>query len=57
MNEAYKLDVEITPEEGFEMKRDLRGERFEKAAGFVCPPWKQLMAEMAADRTPYGSWR
>jgi len=57
MNEAYKLDVEITPEEGFEMKRDLRGERFEKAAGFVRPPWKQLMAEMAADRTPYGSWR
>lgn len=57
MKEAYKLDVEITPEDGFEMKRDLDGRRFEKAAGFSCPPWKVMMAEMAADRTPYGDWR
>lgn len=57
MKEAYKLDVEIVPENGFEMKRDLKGDRFEKAAGFVCPPWKTMMADMAADRTPYGDWR
>ena len=57
MKEAYKLDVEIAPEDGFEMKRDLDGRRFEQAAGFVCPPWKVMMAEMAADRTPYGDWR
>jgi len=57
MKEAYGLDVEIEPEDGFEMKRDLNGARFEKAAGFVCPPWKVMMAEMAADRTPYGDWR
>jgi len=57
MKEAYKLDVEIIPEDGFEMKRDLNGQRFEKAAGFACPPWKVMMAEMAADRTPYGDWR
>jgi len=57
MKEAYKLDVEIVPEEGFEMKRNLRGERFERATGFVCPPWRQLMAEMAADPTPYEIWR
>ena len=57
MKEAYKLDVEIEPEEGFEMKRDLNGERFGQAAGFICPPWKAMMAEMAADTTPYGDWR
>lgn len=57
MKEAYKLDVEIEQEDGFEMKRDLDGGRFEKAAGFVCPPWKEMMAEMAADTTPYDSWR
>ena len=57
MKEAYKLDVEIEPEAGFEMKRDLDGRRFEKAAGFSCPPWKVMMAEMAADTTPYGEWR
>ncbi|MDA8130467.1 MAG: SDR family oxidoreductase [Elusimicrobia bacterium] len=57
MREAYKLDVEIEPEEGFEMRRDLNGDRFASAAGFVCPTWKQLMTEMASDPTPYGSWR
>lgn len=57
MKDAYKLDVEIVPEEGFEMRRDLDGTRFEKAAGFACPPWKAMMAEMAADTTPYADWR
>ncbi|MDO8805209.1 MAG: SDR family oxidoreductase [Elusimicrobiota bacterium] len=57
MKEAYKLDVEIEPDDTFECKRDLKGGRFEGAAGFVCPPWRQLMAAMAADSTPYGDWR
>lgn len=57
MKEAYKLDVEIEPDDSFECKRDLNGDRFAKAAGFVCPPWRQLMAEMAVDDTPYSDWR
>ena len=57
MKDAYGLDVEIVPEEGFEMKRDLNGQRFAQAAGFDCPAWKTMMAEMAADSTPYGDWR
>lgn len=39
------------------MRRALNGERFSGAAGFSCPPWKTMMAEMAADKTPYDSWR
>jgi dTDP-4-dehydrorhamnose reductase len=57
MKEAYNLDVKIEAEEGFEMRRDLNGDRFAKAAGFNCPSWKTMMAEMAADSTPYGDWR
>lgn len=57
IKDAYGLDVRIEPEEGFEMKRDLDGGRFAKAAGFVCPPWSRMMAEMAADKTPYAEWR
>jgi dTDP-4-dehydrorhamnose reductase len=57
MKEAYKLDVEIEGEDGFEMRRDLDGSRFAAAAGFACPPWRELMAEMAADPTPYERWR
>ena len=55
--EAYKLDINIEPEETFECKRDLNGERFNKAIGFKCPSWKELMTEMAADTTPYEEWR
>lgn len=57
MNEIYKTGVEIEPDDGIECRRDLNGARFAKATGFVCPPWRQLMAEMAGDKTPYGDWR
>lgn len=56
MKDAYRLDVEIVPE-GFEMKRDLDGSRFAKAAAFESPTWRLMMAEMAADKTPYTEWR
>ncbi|HAF96576.1 MAG: hypothetical protein A2X34_08270 [Elusimicrobia bacterium GWC2_51_8] len=57
MNEAYKLDVRIEPDDAFNCKRNLDGKRFEKAAGFVCPPWRRMMFDMAADTTPYAEWR
>ena len=57
MKEAYGLEVQIEPDDSFECRRDLNGDRFAKATGFACPPWRRLMAEMAADPTPYGEWR
>ena len=57
MKEAYKLDVEIEPEDEFECRRDLNGAKFVKATGFACPPWKELLREMAADPAPYNLWR
>lgn len=57
MKEAYGLEVQIEPDDSFECRRDLDGERFAKAVGFACPPWRRLMAEMVADPTPYGDWR
>lgn len=57
MKEAYNLDVEIQPYDEFECKRDLNGEKFNKAVGFKCPTWKELMADMALDPTPYAEWR
>ncbi len=55
--EAYGIDISIEPEENFECKRDLNGDRFNKAIGFKCPAWKKLMTEMASDKTPYKDWR
>ncbi len=57
MKDAYKLDVDIEPDDSFECRRDLKGDKFAEAAGFVCPPWRQMMADMAADPTPYAEWR
>ena len=56
MKEAYKINVEIELDDSFVCKRDLNGNRFIQAAGFNCPPWRRMMADMAADATPYGKW-
>jgi len=34
--------------------RSLDGTRFAAATGYRCPPWPALVAELAADPTPYG---
>jgi len=57
MKEAYKLDVQIEPDDKFECRRDLSGGRFTEATGFKCPSWPAMMTAMAADPTPYGKWR
>ncbi|MDO8803869.1 MAG: SDR family oxidoreductase [Elusimicrobiota bacterium] len=57
MKDAYKVDAEIEPDDKFECRRDLDGGRFVEATGFKCPSWRAMMADMAADKTPYTDWR
>jgi len=57
MKEAYKIDVEIEPDDTFECKRNLIGDKFIKATGFKCPSWRQMMLDMALDQTPYDQWK
>ena len=57
MKDAYKVDAEIEPDDKFECMRDLAGGRFVEATGFKCPSWPAMMADMAADKTPYTDWR
>lgn len=57
LREAYGLDVEITPEDAFFCDRSMRGDRFRQATGYICPSWPDLVAELAADPTPYDEWR
>ena len=57
LRDIYNLDIEIQPDDSVECRRDLDGTKFVKATGFVCPPWRQMTAEMADDKTPYGNWR
>jgi dTDP-4-dehydrorhamnose reductase len=57
IREAYKLDIEILPDEDFFCDRSLSGLKFEAATGYVRPTWPELLAQLADDETPYDEWR
>jgi dTDP-4-dehydrorhamnose reductase len=57
LRDAYKLDVEINPDPEFFCDRSMKGDKFAKATGHVCPPWPELVAELANDDTPYEKWK
>lgn len=56
VKQAYGLDVEIVADATEVSDRSLNGDRFAGATGYVCPSWPSLVAELAADRTPYSQW-
>jgi dTDP-4-dehydrorhamnose reductase len=51
LREAYDLDIEILPDDEFWCDRSMVGEKFERATGYVCPPWRELAAQLAEDAT------
>lgn len=51
--DAFKLNVEIIPEDNFVCSRTLLGDRFRKATGIRMPSWKEMMAEIASDNHLY----
>ena len=57
LREAYDLDIEILQQDEFSCDRSLRGEKFAAAAGYVCPPWLELVSQLANDDTSYNEWR
>jgi dTDP-4-dehydrorhamnose reductase len=57
IRDAYRLDVEITPNPDLFCDRSMKGDKFAKATGYVCPSWPELVAELANDDTPYQQWK
>lgn len=57
LRDAYALDVEIVPDDTTVCDRSMIGDRFRAATGLATPPWPELVAELAADPTPYDKWR
>jgi dTDP-4-dehydrorhamnose reductase len=57
LREAYGIQVDITPDTDFFCDRSMRGDKLRAAIGYVCPPWPELVAELASDPTPYERWR
>ena len=54
---AFHVDVQIDPDDAVHCHRHLDGRRFRELTGFQAPPWPELVAELAADPTPYDRWR
>jgi dTDP-4-dehydrorhamnose reductase len=57
LRDAYELDIEILPDDEFSCDRSLRGDKFEAATGYICSPWRELVAQLVNDDTPYEEWR
>lgn len=57
VRDAWDLDIEISPDENFVCDRSMIGDKFHQATGYVAPSWPQLVAQLAADPTPYQEWR
>jgi dTDP-4-dehydrorhamnose reductase len=53
---AFGLDIEIVPDDEEVNDRTLDAERFRAATGYCAPSWPEMLAEVAADPTPYQSW-
>ena len=57
LRDAYKLDVEIIPDDREVSDRSLIGEKFIRATGYSYPGWTDMVTELANDPTPYDKWR
>jgi dTDP-4-dehydrorhamnose reductase len=57
IRDAYKISVEIEPDEDFQIDRSLDSSRFREATNFSPASWREMIEAMAADPTPYEEWR
>ncbi len=57
LKEAMALDIEIEPFDDPPCDRSLSAARFVRATGYRLPSWEEMVAEVAADPTPYDEWR
>jgi dTDP-4-dehydrorhamnose reductase len=53
IRDAYRVEIEIEPDDDFVLDRSLDSTRFREATGYAPPTWHALVNEMAADATPY----
>jgi dTDP-4-dehydrorhamnose reductase len=56
VNAAFGLGSVLTADDSFVCDRTLDASRFNSATGYRPPSWEAMVAEMAADPTPYDAW-
>lgn len=57
LNDAFGLDITIGEDDATAVDRTLDSERFWAMVGRPRPAWDAMIAAMAADPTPYDTWR
>jgi dTDP-4-dehydrorhamnose reductase len=57
LQRAYGADIEVVPSDRVQIDRSLDSSKFRALTGFVAPSWESMVAELAADPTPYDEWR
>jgi dTDP-4-dehydrorhamnose reductase len=57
IRDAMRLDIEVEPYDDPPCDRSLSAARFVAATGYRIPGWDDMIAELAADPTPYDEWR
>lgn len=55
VRDIYGVDIDIDPYDDFVCDRRLDGSRFRRTTGIDSPPWREMIRQMHADPTPYGS--
>jgi dTDP-4-dehydrorhamnose reductase len=56
-NEAFAAKVQIDADDTVVLDRSMRSDRFKTLTGWAAPNWRDMIAEMAADPTPYTDWQ
>ena len=57
LRDAYRLDIEITPDSSLFCDRSMKGDKFARATGLITPTWPELVDELANDDIPYDKWK
>ena len=57
LRDAYKVPVQIEPDESVRIDRSLDSSAFRAMAAFTPPSWRQMVEEMASDPTDYARLR
>jgi len=56
LNDAFDAGSTLRPDDAFSCDRTLDASRFANATGYRPPTWAAMVAELAADPTPYDAW-
>ena len=56
VNDQFRLGSTLEADDSFVCDRTLDASRFMNATGYRPPTWAEMVAELAADPTPYDAW-